>query len=119
MYTVFSGWGGKRPDPPPEHFCTVVFRLIALQVLVLGNAFTLEQRLHLSEHPAGGASRYNLLTHDKGESLLLNLLLPLCLKVGCGRRDAPKMRVVDVRFSLNLLLNLLNPAYFRLAHFPM
>ncbi len=51
------GVGGRRPELPPESFCTVVFRLIALQVLVLGNAYTLEQRLHLSEHPAGGASR--------------------------------------------------------------
>ncbi len=100
-----GGLSGKRPDLPPEEFCTIVFRLIALQVrgkkkqdgdvhaflinrvlclrqvLVLGNAFTLEQRLQLNEHPAGGASRYSLLTHDKGESLLLNLLLPLCLKV--------------------------------------
>ncbi len=59
--------------------------------------------------------RYNLLTHDKGESLLLNLLLPLCLKVGSGHKDAPKMRVSDVRFALNLLLNLLNPSYFRAA----
>lgn len=76
-----GGLGGKRPDLPPENFCTTVFQLIALQVLVLGNTFTLEQRLQLTDHPSGGMSRYNLLTNDKGESLLLNLLLPLCLKV--------------------------------------
>lgn len=99
----------KRPNLPPESFCSIVFQLVALQVLVLGNTFTLEQRLQLAEHPAGGASRHNLLTHEKGELLLLNLLLPLCLKVGSGKKDAPKMRKVDVLFSLNLLLNLINP----------
>lgn len=56
---------GRRLDLPPENFCTVVFQLMALQVLILGNAFSLEQRLQLTEHPAGGASRYNLLIHDK------------------------------------------------------
>ena len=85
---------------------------ISLQVLILGKAFTLEHRLQLSEHTVGGGAggRHTLLASDKGEALLLNLLLPLCLKVGCGRKDAPKMRRTDVRFSLNLLLNLLNPA---------
>ena len=77
-------------------------------MLILGKAFTLEHRLQLSDGGAGG--RHTLLASDKGEALLLNLLLPLCLKVGCGRKDAPKMRSTDVRFSLNLLLNLLNPA---------
>ena len=107
---------------------------IFLQVLVLGNTYSLEQRLQLSDQVTSGgptsgggvgASSYGhasersqggkgnaihgLLTHDKGESLLLNLLLPLCLKVGSGRKDAPKMRPQDVKFSLNLLLSLLNP----------
>ena len=40
---------------------------------------------------------------------MLNLLLPLCLKVGCGRKDAPKMRRQDIQFSLGLLLNMLSP----------
>ena len=108
--------------------------MVFLQVLVLGNTYSLEQRLQLSDQVTSGgptsgggvgASSYGhaseraqggkgsaihgLLTHDKGESLLLNLLLPLCLKVGSGRKDAPKMRPQDVKFSLNLLLSLLNP----------
>ena len=106
-----TGGSGRRAlDLPPETFCTVVFQLISLQVLILGDTYTLEMRLQLSDHPAGGNTRHNLLTHDKGESLLLNLLLPLCLKIGCGKTDAPKMRKLDVYFSLNLLLNLINPA---------
>ena len=110
---------------------------------MLGNTYTLEQRLQLSEPglagggPSGGGAgstggsygservsggkgtaMHGLLTHDKGESLLLNLLLPLCLKVGSGRKDAPKMRSEDVRFSLNLLLNLLNPIKGKLHRKP-
>ena len=108
---TMSGLGGtRRPELPPEHFCNTVFHLIALQVLVLGKTFTLEQRLQLTEFPAGGASRHNLLTHDKGESLLLNLLLPLCLRVGSGKKDTPAMTRSDIQFSLNLLLNLINPS---------
>lgn len=102
-----TGSGRRGMDLPPEKFCTVVFQLVSLQVLILGETFTLEQRLQLNDQ---GTGRYNLLTSDKGESLMLNLLLPLCLKVGCGRKDAPKMRRNDVKFALNLLLNLLNPS---------
>ena len=78
------------------------------QVLVLGNAFTLEQRLQLTE-VHGSVSLHNLLIHNKGESLMLNLVLPLCLKIGCGNKDDPKLRNYDIKFTLNLLLNMINP----------
>ncbi|CAB4054728.1 UNC80 [Lepeophtheirus salmonis] len=97
----------RRNELPPKEFCSVIFQLIALQVLVLGDTYTLEQRLQLSDN--NQIALYSLLTHDKGESLLLNLLLPLCLNVGCGRKDVPKLRKSDVKFALNLLLTLLNP----------
>lgn len=80
------------------------------QVLVLGNAFTLEQRLQLADHQVqGSSSLHNLLIHNKGESLMLNLVLPLCLKIGCGNKDDPKLRKTDIQFTLNLLLNMINP----------
>ena len=80
------------------------------QVLVLGNAFTLEQRLQLADHQVqGSSSMHNLLVHNKGESMMLNLVLPLCLKIGCGNKDDPKLRKTDIRFVLNLLLNMINP----------
>ena len=63
-----------------------------------------------SIYSAQGNAMHSLLVHDKGESLLLNLLLPLCLKIGSGRKDSPKMRKNDIKFSMNLLLNLLNPS---------
>lgn len=78
------------------------------QVLVLGHAFTLEQRLQLTE-VHGSVSLHNLLIHNKGESLMLNLVLPLCLKIGCGNKDDPKLRNYDIKFTLNLLLNMINP----------
>ena len=100
----------RRPELPPRNFCSIVFQLVSLQVLVLGNAFTLEHRLQLTDlNHQGSASMHALLTHDKGESMMLNLLLPLCLKVGCGRKDAPKMRRSDIQFTLSLLLNMLSP----------
>ncbi len=81
------------------------------QVLVLGNAFTLEQRLQLADHQVqGSSSLHNLLVHNKGESLMLNLVLPLCLKIGCGNKDDPKLRKTDIQFTLNLLLNMINPS---------
>ena len=43
----------KRPELPPQSFCSIVFQLVALQVLVLGNTFTLEQRMQLSETGGG------------------------------------------------------------------
>ena len=84
------------------HFCPF------FQVLVLGHAFTLEQRLQLTE-VHGSVSLHNLLIHNKGESLMLNLVLPLCLKIGCGNKDDPKLRNYDIKFTLNLLLNMINP----------
>ena len=40
---------------------------------------------------------------------MLNLVLPLCLKIGCGNKDDPKLRNYDIKFTLNLLLNMINP----------
>ena len=91
-----------------EKIDNLSFSDIILQVLVLGNAFTLEQRLQLSE-VHGNVSLHNLLVHNKGESLMLNLVLPLCLKIGCGNKDDPNLRKIDIQFTLNLLLNMINP----------
>ena len=40
---------------------------------------------------------------------MLNLVLPLCLKIGCGNKDDPKLRRTDIQFVLNMLLNMINP----------
>ena len=50
--------------------------LQCFQVLVLGNAFTLEQRLQLADQQVqGSSSLHNLLIHNKVGSLIINLLL--------------------------------------------
>ena len=40
---------------------------------------------------------------------MLNLVLPLCFKIGCGNKDDPRLRKTDIQFVLNLLLNMINP----------
>ena len=63
-----------------------------------------EQRIGLAENFGSG----NLagLQAEKGEITLLNLVLPLILHIGSGRKDLPKLRKRDVLYCLNLLLGL-------------
>jgi hypothetical protein len=44
---------------------------------------------------------------ERGEILLLNLLIPLILHVGGGMKDIPKLRKSDIIYSLNLILSLI------------
>ena len=55
----------------------ISFSFDALQVLTMGDAFSLEQRLQLGEGAA---------LQEKLEITLLNLVLPLLLLVGSGRK---------------------------------
>ena len=43
---------------------------------------------------------------EKGEITLLNLVLPLILHIGSGRKNLPVLRKRDVLYCLNLLLGL-------------
>ncbi|RZF41260.1 hypothetical protein LSTR_LSTR010488, partial [Laodelphax striatellus] len=85
---------------PPPPFPSTVVRLIALQILAVGESYTLE-------HVCGGSSV--LPTQEKTESLLMNLLMPLCLRVGSGRKDIHCMREGDVRFTLSVVLHAMYP----------
>uniref|UniRef100_T1IVG6 Uncharacterized protein n=1 Tax=Strigamia maritima TaxID=126957 RepID=T1IVG6_STRMM len=85
---------------PPQHFSSITVRLIAMQMLALGDTFSLEQ-------VCGGSSIFS--TSEKTENILMDLILPLCLRTGCGRRDMPCLRRSDVTFALNVILNALNP----------
>ncbi|KAF0286806.1 Protein unc-80 [Amphibalanus amphitrite] len=86
--------------PPPQHFASTVVRLIAMQMLAQGEAHSLEQ-------VCGGSSVFP--SAEKTENMLMNLLLPLCLRVGCGRTDVPKMRQADISFALTVMLHALQP----------
>ena len=41
---------------------------------------------------------------DKSDILLMNMLLPMCLRVGSGRKDVPRMRKSDIVYILNVIL---------------
>nr|XP_027221615.1 protein unc-80 homolog [Penaeus vannamei] len=91
---------------PPPHFCSMVVKIIAMQILALGVTFSLEQI-------CGGSSLFP--TPDKTENMIMNLLLPLCLRVGCGRKDAPRMRQADISFALTVILHAMNPPLAKIA----
>ncbi|XP_018375379.1 PREDICTED: protein unc-80 homolog isoform X1 [Trachymyrmex cornetzi] len=91
----------KLPAPlPPPHFCSTVLRLIALHVISFGEGYSLENVL-------GGQNMFA--TQTRTENALLNLLIPLFLRVGTGRKDVPKLKQSDISFALTTVLNALWP----------
>ena len=100
-----SGSFNKKSNLPSRDFCEVVFLLIALQVLAMGDAYTLENRVHLPE--TFSSSNIGGLQKEKTEVTLLNLVYPLLLLIGSGRKDVPKLRSSDIRFCLRLTLNVI------------
>ena len=95
----------RKASLPSKEFCDVVFHLIALQVLTMGEAYSLEQRIQLPDTFA--SSNIASLQQEKGEITLLNLVLPLLLLVGSGRKDVPKLRTSDVKYTLDLVLKVI------------
>ncbi|XP_063984989.1 protein unc-80 homolog isoform X3 [Diachasmimorpha longicaudata] len=91
---------------PPQHFCSTVLRLIALHVISLGEGYTLE-------NVCGGNSMFA--SQIRTENVLLNLLIPLFLRVGTGRKDVPKLRQADLKFALVAVLNTLWPTSTKIA----
>ncbi|XP_071635615.1 protein unc-80 homolog isoform X3 [Temnothorax longispinosus] len=91
----------KLPVPlPPPQFCSTVLRLIALHVISFGEGYSLENVL-------GGQNMFA--TQTRTENALLNLLIPLFLRVGTGRKDVPKLKQSDISFALTTVLNALWP----------
>ncbi|VVC45096.1 Hypothetical protein CINCED_3A015660 [Cinara cedri] len=88
-------------EMPPHHFCVIVIRLLALHILAIGDNYTLEQSV-------GGMT--NIMSSQvKTESFLMNLFLPLCFRVGIGKKDMHCMRPCDIKFMLSVVLNSMNP----------
>ncbi|XP_035727928.1 protein unc-80 homolog isoform X9 [Vespa mandarinia] len=85
---------------PPQYFCSTVLRLIALHVISLGEGYSLE-------NVCNGQAMFS--NQTKTENMLLNLLIPLFLRVGTGRKDVPKLRQTDISFALTAVLNTLWP----------
>ncbi|XP_070172138.1 protein unc-80 homolog isoform X4 [Polyergus mexicanus] len=85
---------------PPPHFCSTILRLIALHVISFGEGYSLENVL-------GGQSVFA--NQTRTEYALLNLLIPLFLRIGTGRKDVPKLKQSDISFALTAVLNTLWP----------
>ena len=52
-------------------------KLLSMQMQALGGGYPLEQL-------CGGQSAFQ--TNEKTINMLINLILPLCVRMGCGRR---------------------------------
>ncbi|XP_076183174.1 unc80, NALCN channel complex subunit isoform X2 [Ptiloglossa arizonensis] len=85
---------------PPQHFCSTVLRLITLHVISLSEGYSLE-------NVCGGHAMFA--SQTRTENILLNLLIPLFLRVGTGRKDVTKLRQSDINFALTAVLNTLWP----------
>eukprot|EP00105_Crassostrea_gigas_P024973 XP_011445404.1 PREDICTED: protein unc-80 homolog isoform X2 [Crassostrea gigas] len=84
----------------PPTFCSAVVKLVAMQMQALGDQFSLEQI-------CGGSV---FASHDKCINMLVNFILPLCIRLGCARKgDTPKLRADNVTFALTVILNILCP----------
>ena len=94
----------RKTSLPSQEFCDIVFLLITLQVLALGEAWSFEQRVGLAL--SFGSGNLVGLQVEKGEITLLNLVLPLILHIGSGRKNLPCLKKRDVLYCLNLLLGL-------------
>ncbi|XP_049820328.1 protein unc-80 homolog isoform X2 [Aethina tumida] len=97
---VSSATAALMSQAPPPHFCTMVVRLIALQIQNTPETCTLEQ-------VCGGSSTFP--SQEKTESMIMNLIMPLCLRVGSGRKDVPSMKSNDISFALTLVLHAMSP----------
>ncbi|XP_060802082.1 protein unc-80 homolog isoform X1 [Amyelois transitella] len=95
-----SATAALMSQPPPPHFCSTVVRLIALQVINTGDSYSLEQM-------CGGSAIFQ--SPEKTENMLMNLFMPLCLRVGSGRKDVPPLRQSDVSYLVSVVLNALCP----------
>ncbi|XP_042902932.1 protein unc-80 homolog [Parasteatoda tepidariorum] len=85
---------------PPPGFCSVVVRLIAMQMIALGESQSLET-------VCGGTSAFS--SPEKLEIYLMNLILPLCIRISSSIKDVPKLRHNDIAFALTMVLHALAP----------
>ncbi|XP_045467085.1 protein unc-80 homolog isoform X2 [Harmonia axyridis] len=96
---VPSATAALMSQAPPPQFCSMVVRLIALQM-----QNNIEQSNAL-EQVCGGSSVYP--TQEKAESMIINLIMPLCLRVGTG--TIPQMSQADISFALTTVLHAMHP----------
>ncbi|GLV31802.1 uncoordinated 80 [Carabus blaptoides fortunei] len=59
------------------------------------------------EQVCGGSSVFS--SQEKAENMIMNLIVPLCLRVGSGRKDVAQMRQSDISFALTVVLHAMSP----------
>ncbi|XP_025829365.1 protein unc-80 homolog [Agrilus planipennis] len=99
---VSSATAALMNQTPPPHFCSMVVRLIAVQILNSDEMYTLE-------NVCGNAPSSSHPNQEKTENMIMNLIMPLCLRVGSGRDDTGALKRSDISFALNLVLNAISP----------
>ncbi|KAH9525120.1 Protein unc-80 [Bulinus truncatus] len=82
-------------------FVSSVVKLVAMQMQALGDQYSLEQI-------CGGVSAFS--ANEKSLNLLINFILPLCIRVGSHCRDTPRLSHADMIFVLTVIINLLSPS---------
>ncbi|XP_023210931.1 protein unc-80 homolog [Centruroides sculpturatus] len=92
---------------PPSRFCSVVVSLVAMQMSALGEMQTLET-------VCGGPSILSI--PEKMELYLMNLILPMCIRISSGIKDVPKLRQTDISFALTVILTALTPLPLKHSH---
>ncbi|XP_022249198.1 protein unc-80 homolog isoform X2 [Limulus polyphemus] len=86
---------------PPASFVSVAVRLIAMQMLALGDSLTLES-------VCGGVSAV-CSSPEKTEIYLMNLILPMCVRVTSGIKDSLRLCQMDISFALAVIIHGLTP----------
>ncbi|XP_066269985.1 protein unc-80 homolog isoform X2 [Branchiostoma lanceolatum] len=86
---------------PPPSFCAVVVRLAAAQIQFLKNDLTLDQGLR---------GFVNDPSQEKVDTSMLNLMLPLLIRVGTGNKDIPRISRRDILYAVSTFLGILIPA---------
>ncbi|XP_037891733.1 protein unc-80 homolog isoform X5 [Glossina fuscipes] len=99
---VSSAGAALMSQNPPAFFCSTVVRLVALQVVSPVDCFSLVQI-------CGGSAEFA--TQEKAEGYLMHLIMPLCLKVCSGRgvSEVGELKMSDVTYLLNAVLNAMSP----------
>ncbi|XP_078578406.1 protein unc-80 homolog isoform X2 [Branchiostoma floridae x Branchiostoma japonicum] len=86
---------------PPAGFCAVIVRLAAAQIQFLKNDLTLDQGLR---------GFVNDPSQEKVDTSMLNLMLPLLIRVGTANKDIPKISRIDILYAVSTFLGILIPA---------
>ncbi|KAI1307248.1 Protein unc-80 -like protein [Halotydeus destructor] len=94
-------WAAVLAGSPPSGFSSVAVRLVAMQMLQMGDTQTLEVICG-----SGGGLTGN---PEKAEIYLLNMIYPMCIRISGGLKDVPKLRPCDITFTLSVILNSLKP----------